>query len=72
MATELFTGDEWIVMGRCLRECADDAHEGDTPIVSYSYQFFLDNPECFSDSDEWPAGMPAEPPIELIAGYYGL
>jgi len=35
----------------------------------------LENPECFildenGEDQEWPADMPQEPPIELIAAYY--
>lgn len=63
---------DWIELGKAARISADDAHEGDTPDVRIAYSFVLDNPECFTDSDEWfPRTMPAEPNIEFIAGYYG-
>ncbi len=59
---------DWAELGRLLREIADDAHEI-TPDVRISYSFLLDNPECFG-WQEWPADMPQEPNIELIAAYY--
>lgn len=61
---------DWTKLGKELRDSADDAQEGDTPSIEIAYSFLLDNPECFSDSDEWPADMPQKPNIELIAAYY--
>lgn len=67
------------LLGHALRESALDAHDGDLPHISMAYGFLLDNPECFADFASlgmdgepiWPADMPAEPSIELIAAYYG-
>jgi hypothetical protein len=59
---------DWTKLGRELRQFADDAHDGSTPSVDIAYEFLLNNPECFG-CEEWPADMPAEPPIELIAAY---
>jgi hypothetical protein len=65
---------DWTRLGRELRQSADDAHDGATPDVRIAYDFLLDNPECFTSGDvedaEWPADMPQEPHIELIAAYY--
>lgn len=66
-------------LGHALRESALDAHGGDLPHISMAYGFLLDNPECFEDFASigmdgepiWPADMPAQPSIELIAAYYG-
>lgn len=66
-------------LGHALRESALDAHGGDLPPIAIAYEFLLDNPECFADFASigmdgepiWPADMPAEPTIELIAAYYG-
>lgn len=71
----------WTELGRELRQSAMDAHDGELPDVGRAYAFLLDNPECFSQSEwpatainecvyEWPADMPSEPNIELIAAYY--
>jgi hypothetical protein len=60
----------WSELGRALRESAMNAMDGELLPVDVSYMFLLDNPECFIDSDEWPADMPAEPNIELIWAYY--
>lgn len=64
---------DWMKLGQELRQSADAAHEGDTPSVELAYQFLLENPECFlaGDDPEWPAGMPAEPNVRLVNGYYG-
>lgn len=64
---------DWTTLGQQLRESAKDAH-GELPAVHVAYSFLLDNPECFiADGlgEEWPANMPQEPNIELIAAYYG-
>jgi len=68
----------WAALGKDLRNSADCSIQpaGQTPPVRLAYQFLLDNPECFLigpdlDSLEWPADMPQEPNIELIAAYYG-
>lgn len=66
---------DWTKLGRALRASADDAHDGKTPDVTIAYSFLLENPECFildenGEDQEWPADMPQEPPIELIAAYY--
>jgi hypothetical protein len=60
---------DWTQLGRLLRQSALDAHDGELPTVYTAYSFLLDNPECFY-GEEWPADMPAEPNIELIAAYY--
>ena len=60
---------------------ARSAHRRTTPTtarprtVTIAYSFLLENPECFildenGEDQEWPADMPQEPPIELIAAYY--
>ncbi len=59
---------DWTKLGHALRESADDAHDGATPHVDIAYSFLCDNPECFEVN---PDTLPAEPPIELIAAYYG-
>lgn len=59
----------WTELGAQLRKSAEDAHAGDIPSVELAYDFLLDNPECFG-FDDWPAEMPTEPNIELIAAYY--
>jgi hypothetical protein len=61
---------DWTKLGQDLRHSADAAHNGKTPNVLLAYQFLLENPECFSDSDEWPEFMPVDPNIEFIAAYY--
>jgi hypothetical protein len=71
---------DWNALGTALRQSALDAHDGELPPVTLAYSFLLDNPECFlpdqSEMDEpgpvaeWPAYMPQEPNIELIAAYY--
>ncbi len=60
---------DWTKFGLALRASADDAHDGDTPSVDIAYSFLLDNPECFG-YEEWPADMPQQPNIQLIAAYY--
>lgn len=60
----------WTDLGRELRQSARDAHGSDIPFVDFAYDFLLANPECFIDGDEWPADMPSEANIELIAAYY--
>lgn len=62
---------DWKELGIALRQAADDAHDSKTPPVTLSYQFLLDNPECFG-REQWPAGMPQEPNIELIAAYHSV
>ena len=63
----------WIKLGAALRQSADDAHGVLTVTPFYvSWDFMKANPECFIDADEWPADFPAEAPISLIAGYYGI
>ena len=62
----------WTALGTALCASASDAFEGALPPVDLAYAFLLDNPECFTDSDEWPEGMPEQAPAELIAGYYGV
>lgn len=59
-------------LGYDLRLSALDAHGGKLPSIEIAWSFLLDNPECFSDSDEWPEFMPIEPPIMVIAGYYDV
>ncbi len=66
------TKRDWTKLGSALRASALDAHDGELPNVRIAYMFLLDNPECFTDDDEWPADMPQEPNIELIAAYYGV
>lgn len=61
---------DWTELGKTLRDSADDAHNGNAPEIGVAWLFLLENPECFTDSEEWPEDMPAEPPIELIAAYY--
>ena len=61
----------WTALGKELKASALDAHDGQLPHIDIAYSFLLDNAECFSDSDEWPADMPQEPNIEIIAAYYG-
>jgi hypothetical protein len=62
----------WTRLGRELRQSAMDAHGREHfPSVNVAYAFLMENPECFG-YDEWPADMPAEPNIELIAAYYGV
>lgn len=63
---------DWLKLGNALRASATDAFDGDLPPIAAAYAFLLDNPECFTDSDEWPEGMPTEAPTDLIAGYYGI
>lgn len=60
----------WTSLGRDLRQSARDAHGDEIPSVHFAYDFLLANPECFIDDEEWPAEMPSEPGIELIAAYY--
>ncbi len=63
---------DWAELGRKLRACADDLvydMDCDLPDVIESYAFLLENPEVF-DRMDWPADMPQEPNIELIAAYY--
>jgi hypothetical protein len=60
----------WKTLGQALRASADDAHQM-TPRARFAYLFLLDNPELFIEREEWPEGMPAEAPAELIAAYYG-
>ena len=62
----------WTRIGKSLRASALDAHDGALPPVDLAYSFLSGNPECFIDSNEWPADMPTIPPSELIAAYYGL
>jgi hypothetical protein len=77
MSNQAILNLDWKALGKALRQSADDAHEGDTPSVDLAYSFLLDNPECFKQTDEngdcedWPEGMPQEPPVELVAAYYG-
>lgn len=61
---------DWTWIGAALRESAMSAHDDVLPSLDIAYSFLLDNPECFTDSDEWPADMPTEPNIELIAAYF--
>ena len=73
----------WTALGAALRHSALDAHDDYLPSVEIAYSFLLDNPECFlhvmpveiamgaafQADPEWPADMPQEPNIELIAAY---
>jgi hypothetical protein len=62
----------WTVLGRELREAAEDAHRPEQPPpVDFAYTFLLENPACFG-YNEWPEDMPDDPNIELIAAYYGV
>ncbi len=74
---------DWTALGLELRQLALDAHDGELPDVAIAYRFLLANPECFGQSEwpdsavneciyEWPADMPQEPNIELIAAYYNV
>ena len=61
----------WTKLGRELRTAAIDAlGQAEKPGVHFAYSFLVENPECFGQED-WPADMPVEPNIELIAAYYG-
>jgi hypothetical protein len=60
----------WTKIGEALRESALDAHQGGLPPLQDAYSFLLENPACFIGVEEWPADMPAEPPVELMAAYY--
>ncbi len=62
----------WLKLGTDLRASALDAHDGNLPPIDIAYSFLLDNPGCFGDDEEWPADMPQEPNIELIAAYYSV
>ena len=48
----------WTRIGKSLRASALDAHDGALPPVDLAYSFLSGNPECFIDSNEWPADMP--------------
>jgi hypothetical protein len=61
---------DWTRLGAELRASALDAHDGNLPPVEMSYDFLMANPECFG-FEEWPADLPAEPNIELVAAYFG-
>lgn len=63
---------DWKKLGSELRAAALADHNGELPIVSEAYVFLLANPRAFlpGDNPTWPAGMPQEPNIELIAAYY--
>lgn len=62
---------DWTRLGTELRASALDAHNGELPPIGISYTFLLDNPECFG-REEWPADMPGEPTVQLIAAYFGV
>ena len=59
------------LVGKAARESAMDAHDGEFPPVEIGWSFTVDNPECFTDGDEWPDQMPEHAPIDFIAGYLG-
>lgn len=63
---------DFVQLGRDARVSAADAFDK-LPPAAEVYWFVLDNPDCFVGSsdrnDKWPADMPAEPPVDFIAGY---
>ncbi len=63
---------DWRKLGRDLRKQTDEAHNGMTVRCEMAYSFMLNNAECFLEAvyDEWPAGMPEQPPVELVLAYY--
>ena len=58
---------DWWRLGLELRLAAFDAW-GRLPHPADAYGFLIQNPELF-DYQAWPAGMPREAPLDLIAAY---